>query len=180
MPRSCNRCGTVYPDHLESVAFRLVGNRVRDASRTHRLGVCRPCEQTRRDRIKKVNRWAVKARDTIRRHAMRLGKTRVELVTRYGWDPDRLAHDAEFQYSNGCNYCGSQYRDMGHGLTDISLDIVDPRSEPYYRTNTKWCCQTCNRKKSDRGPDWFEGDRQVWELHNLALSLSPDQRGMLF
>ena len=146
----------------------------------HLTSVCRPCHQTRRDKLKLVNRWAAKARDTIRRHAIRLGVPKEELITRYGWDPHRLAHDAEFQYNNGCNYCGGQYQDMGHGLSDISLDIVDPSAAPYYRTNSKWCCQTCNRKKSNRGPDWFEGDRQVWELHTLAQRLTAAERGMLF
>jgi hypothetical protein len=158
------------------VAFRPRKDRGFDASHP----ICRPCEQTRRDRLKLGNRWTVKARDVIRRHAVRLGIPKEELVSRYGWDQKRLQHDAEFQYGNGCNYCGGQYKEMGHGLGDISLDIVDSSAAPYYRTNTKWCCQTCNRKKSNRGPEWFEGDRQVWELHLLSARLPAEERGMLF
>jgi hypothetical protein len=142
--------------------------------------VCRPCEQTARDERKIGSRWAVKARDVIRRHAIRLEISKDDLVAIYGWDAKRLAHDAEFQYGNGCNYCGHQYRDMGHGLADITLDIMDRSKPPYYRTNAKWCCQTCNRKKGDKGPDWFELDRQVYERWTEARELSPEERGQLF
>ena len=127
-----------------------------------------------------MDRWQVKARDCIRRHALRLQVDKSLLVGAYGWDPARLAHDAEFQYNNGCSYCGHQYREMGHGMADITLDIVDGTRPAYYRTNTKWCCQTCNRKKGDRGPEFFEMDRQVYEIWNLAQAMTAEQRGMLF
>lgn len=161
--RRCNRCGTDYPPHLVETAFRTNNTRGRhDASK--RRWLCRACEQTGRDGRKVVNRWPVKARDVIRRHAVRLGVDKADLIGRYGWDPERLAHDAQYQYGNGCNYCGGNYAQMGHGLSDITLDIMDRDKPPYYRTNTKWCCQTCNRKKGTMTPDDFEADRQVWEL----------------
>ena len=69
---------------------------------------------------------------------------------------------------------------MGHGLADITLDIIDRSQPPYYRTNTKWCCQSCNRKKSARTPEFFEQDRQVYELWEATQALAADQRGMLF
>lgn len=178
--RRCSRCGTTYPAHLVDAAFRSASS-LRDASsRGWRARVCRPCEQTKRDERKIRDRWAVKARDVIRRHAVRLQVSKEDLVGRYGWDPARLAHDAEFQYGNGCSYCGHQYVAMGHGLADITLDIMDRAQAPYYRTNTKWCCQTCNRKKGDRDPAWFELDRQVYEIWNLAQRLTPEERGVLF
>lgn len=152
--------------------------------------ICRPCEQMARDQKKRVNRWATKARDVIRRHSIRLGdkwadiKTPNDLVCVYGWDPERLAHDAEFQYNNGCSYCGHAYGEMGHGLADITLDVQDPDSRPYYRTNTKWCCQTCNRKKGILSPDAFELDRQIYELwsEQQARHYDPltDDPGSLF
>jgi 5-methylcytosine-specific restriction endonuclease McrA len=136
-----------------------------------------------RDSRKIDNRWAVKARDVIRRHALRLGYSKGDLIDRYGWEPARLAHDAEYQYDNGCNYCGYPYRDMGHGLYDITLDIQDRDKSPYYRTNTKWCCQTCNRKKGTMTPDAFEQDRQVyetWKRQREVLERDPQQAGVLF
>lgn len=183
--RRCNRCGTYYPSHLVEGAFRRSGF-TRDASnvrRQYRNTICRPCEQTKRDQRKLGNRWAVKARDVIRRHATRFGIDKNDLVTRYGWEAERLAHDAEFQYGNGCNYCGHQYREMGHGLGDITLDVVDRDKPPYYRTNTKWCCQTCNRKKGVMEPEAFEVDRQVyeaWRQHNERLARNPQEGGFLF
>ena len=79
----------------------------------------------------------------MRRHAQRLEISKTDLISVYGWDLKRIAHDAEYQYGNGCNYCGHPYRDMGHGYADITLDVVDRGRPPYYRTNTRWCCQTC-------------------------------------
>lgn len=164
--RRCKRCGTFYPPHLVESAFRIGGGhgRALDASSAPRRNrICRPCEQTARDQSKIGNRWTVKSRDVIRRHAVRLDVPKDDLVSVYGWDQARLAHDAEHQYGNGCNYCGHAYHDMGHGLADITLDIVDRSKPPYYRTNTKWCCQTCNRKKGAQTPEEFEIDRQVYE-----------------
>jgi hypothetical protein len=150
---------------------------------SYRKHICRPCEQTGRDDRKRGDRWKVKARDTIRRHAVRLGVDKLDLIGRYGWEPTRLAHDAEFQYGNGCNYCGGEYAVMGHGLADITLDIQDPDKAPYYRTNTKWCCQTCNRKKGRLSPDEFEADRQMWAAWDRARQLAeadPAAVGRLF
>jgi hypothetical protein len=178
----------VYPSHLVEYAFRAhasgSGGRLDASRRTrYRKHVCRPCEQTGRDDRKRENRWAVKARDTIRRHAVRLGVNKTELVTRYGWEPGRLAHEAEHAYKNGCTYCGGRYADMGHGLGDITLDVIDRDRAPYYRTNTKWCCQTCNRKKGAMNPDEFEADRQMWMEWNRARELAesdPAAAGRLF
>ena len=184
--RRCHRCGTVYPPHLLEYAFRFVGGRARvlDASRTRRqIGVCRPCEQTGRDTKKRGNRWAAKARDTIRRHAVRLSVDKSDLIGRYGWEPARMAHEVEHAYKNGCNYCGGRFADMGHGLADITLDVIDRDRPPYYRTNTKWCCQTCNRKKGTLTPDEFEADRQMWaewqRIRDLAEA-DPASAGRLF
>ena len=180
--RRCNRCGTVYPSHLVEYAFRLDASS-RQPLTTRRKTICRPCEQTGRDTKKRENRWAVKARDTIRRHAVRLRIDKAELIGRYGWDATRMAHEAEHGYKNGCNYCGREYASMGHGLADITLDIQDPDKPPYYLTNTKWCCQTCNRKKGRLSPEEFEADRQMWPLWEGTRRLveaNPAAVGRLF
>ena len=178
--RRCERCGTCYPPHLVERAFRTVGNRYfQDVSRKFRLNVCRPCEQSDRDQRKMRNRWRVKASDVIRRHAQRLDIPKDQLIRRYGWELERIAHDAEFQYGNGCSYCGERYATMGHGFADITLDVQD-REHPYYRTNTKWCCQTCNRKKGKLSSADFESDRQVYAEWSHQRELDPEERGMLF
>lgn len=167
----CVRCGTVYPPHLVEWAFRA------HRAGLHRRRVCQLCEQTARR--KQRNPWAVKAQGVIRHHAVRLGIDRDELVTVYGWDPQRLALHAEHQYAGGCNYCGEPYAGMGHGLADITLDIQDPNRRPYYCTNTKWCCQSCNRDKGAMSPEAFEARRQVLN-HWKRSKNQPPAQGMLF
>lgn len=172
--RQCRRCGAWYAPHLVRRAFQRGGRSM------HLTSVCTPCRQTARDQRKLSNRWAVKARDVIRRHALRLSVSKQDLIEVYGWDPERLAHDAEYQYGNGCNYCGHQYLSMGHGLADITLDVMDRTAPPYYRSNTKWCCQTCNRQKGDKSPEWFEINRQVYETWQRAKDMTPEALGRLF
>lgn len=181
--RTCKRCSVTYPPHLVGSAWRRREKGLDASSPRRRAHPCRPCEQTARDARKIANRWVVKARDVIRRHALRLGIPKTDLIERYGWDQAQLAHDAEYQYGNGCNYCGHRYGEMGHGLGDITLDIVDRSKPPYYRTNTKWCCQTCNRKKGAMTPEGFELDRQVyeqWSQQTEAMKARPQDFGRLF
>jgi hypothetical protein len=187
--RTCTKCSVWYETSLIERAFRTQRGR-RDASRL-RKAICVPCEQEARDKRKRVDRFPAKARDVTRRHALRLSVpkpgawhepelTKEDLVRRFGWDAATLAHDAEFQYGNGCSYCRDPYRDMGHGLADMTLDIQDRSRPPYYRTNTKWCCQTCNRKKHILEPDEWETDLRVYAERQRQLKLAPEDRGMLF
>jgi hypothetical protein len=178
---ACIRCGTVYRPHLVEWAFRARrAGQQHASSPNYRKRVCRACEQTSRDQRKQRDRWAVKARDVIRCHADRLGIDRDELITIYGWDLQRLAHDAEHQYTNGCSYCGEQYDGMGHGFADITLDIQDRGCPPHYCTNTKWCCQTCNRKKGAMTPEEFEANRQMWNLWKQPKIERPGEQLTLF
>jgi hypothetical protein len=169
----------MYYPHLAEWAFRKPRATERLSSRT-RYRVCRACESTARDLRKHRNRWAIKARDVIRRHATRLEIDKDFLIAVYGWEPQRLAHDAEHQYANGCNYCGELYAEMGHGFADITLDIQDRDRPPYYCTNTKWCCQDCNRKKGAMTPEAFEASRQMWKLWNQAKDNPQGEQGTLF
>lgn len=98
-----------------------------------------------------------------------------ELVVVYGWDPQQLAGDAERQYAIGCSYCPREFA----GPFDITLDVVDRSRDPYYLTNTKWCCQACNRDKGAMSPEAFEAKRQIMKLWKLAKN-QPPQQGMLF
>src|SRR5262252_2455531 len=66
-----------------------------------RRSTCLACEQTARDAQKTTNRWPTKIRDTIRRHAVRLGVDGDVLQTRYGWDFARMMHEAQHAYDNG-------------------------------------------------------------------------------
>lgn len=130
-----------------------------------RQSVCFGCEQTRRDATKRKadGRWAVKIRDMIRRHAVRLKLTVAALEQQFGWHFDRMMHEAQHAYANGCAYCGVPFRTMGHGLSDLTLDILNPREPPYYHTNVKWACATCNREKSRTPPALWGAKRAAWE-----------------
>lgn len=135
-------------------------------SEFHRL--CKGCEQTESDDRKRRNRWRAKARSATTSHARRLSgrwdiTSAADLVARYGWGADRMAHEAEHAYANGCGYCAASYADMGHGLADITLDIVDPDAPPYYPGNVRWCCATCNRKKHQRPPHLWAAELAVWQ-----------------
>jgi hypothetical protein len=145
----------------------------------YRQRSCRPCKDLAREQRRRRRCLTVKARDVLRRHAPRLGIEKNDLITVYGWDPQTIAHDAEHQYTGRCNYCNKRYAEMGRGLGDITLDIQDRNRGPYYRTNTKWCCQGCNRKKGVLSPEEFKADLQIWDLWERSKDDPPEQ-GMLF
>src|SRR5580765_1610283 len=64
--------------------------------------ICIGCEQTRRDQAKAKDRWPAKIHGTIRRHAARLRVTVTALRQEYGWQFDRMFHEAQHAYDNGC------------------------------------------------------------------------------
>ena len=151
----------MYPRHLVEWAFRI--------NQSGRKGLCCMCERVSRQNQR--NPYLVKAHNVIRRHANGLKISKDELITVYGWDPQILAQDAEHQHAGRCNYCPEPYM----GLADITLDIQDRRRLPYYRTNTKWCCQGCNRNKGVMTPEEFEAKRQIRALWNQSKTNPPEQ-----
>jgi hypothetical protein len=189
--RRCARCGTWYSaeEVASGQAFRRGGSKMYLAS------ICRPCEETGSDARKGANRWPKKVAATTRGHAEKLSKlrsgphcaawfdpglTKDALTGRYGWTAEQMAHDAEFQYGNGCSYCHHPYVDMGHGVADITLDIFDPRLPPDYGTNTRWCCMTCQRRKGLLPPDKWAAKQRIYRAWETAKALSASARGMLF
>jgi hypothetical protein len=160
--KRCNACGVSY-----DVAFFRRDHSAANTSAARSLrGVCIGCEQTKRDASKggtRDGRWLVKIRDVIRRHATRLRLSIETLEQEYGWRFDRMLHEAQHAYANGCAYCGKPFRDMGHGLNDLSLDIRDRDEAPYYVTNVEWACQTCNRSKSTMSAAEWAAKLASWE-----------------
>jgi hypothetical protein len=178
--RACIRCSTIYPADLVEFAFRAADRSgIMHPARIVR-NVCRPCELTHSDEVKRADRWATKARDTIRRHAERFSIDKRDLIQAYGWEPELLARDAEFHYGGDCGYCHKSFKGMPNGLSDITLDIQDRDKPPHYRTNTKWCCQTCNRGKGSKTIEQFEAERLVWKLWDEFKKSAAEVRGMLF
>lgn len=181
--RRCIKCGVEYAaDEVASgQAFRSGGGVRR---RMHLATTCRPCEDTARDVRKGEDRWSVKANDTTRRHAVRLRTpkglgpsgqswhdphlTAERLIAVYGWGKAQMSHDASFLYDNGCSYCHRKYKGMGHDAADITLDIFDPRLPPQYGINTRWCCMTCQRRKSLLLPDKWAIKMRIYQKWDAA------------
>lgn len=71
----------------------------------------------------------------------------------YAWKAERMAHDVLHASDNTCGYCWTAYADMGHGLSDLTFDVRDRDSLPYYHTNVQICCATCNQEKATMAPE---------------------------
>ena len=125
--------------------------------------ICIGCEQEKRDAEKRKDRWPAKIRDMIRSHAERLKISVRELREDFGWEFDRMLHEAQHAYANGCAYCGYPFKLMGNGLSDLTLDIVNPTDPPYYATNVRWVCATCNREKSRTTASTWGAKRACWD-----------------
>lgn len=134
------------------------------------------CEQTARDERKQRDRMLQKIRDTIRRHARKLGVTRDRLMHHYGWTVEKLRQDALDHYERkGCGYCDKAFL-KGATMNDLTLDIVDPTAEPFYTFNVKWICNACNRMKQLASPVVFAIRLAMWKrwhARQAALKAMP-------
>lgn len=159
--RHCKRCGGDYPEECFDLKGFGTSNPIRRA-------VCNMCEQTAKDEKKRQNRWIDKARHTLRRHADKYRKlgyaitSTNDFASKFGWKIEKIAHDLQHAYDNQCR-CGDVYKNMGHGLRDIQLDITDPSQPPYY-TNTQPLCATCNSKKATTDPRKWGARMVGWDL----------------
>ena len=131
---------------------------------------CKRCEQNRRDLEKKSDRFRVKASNTIRSHEAKFVIRNVclkgDLRKKFGWSIDKLSHDFEHAYKNGCLDCRQMFADMPNGLSSMTLDVIDATKKPYYGVNTRIICSTCNKEKQRSSPDeWGEIQHchRLWE-----------------
>ena len=179
--RRCDRCGFDYDEaafYNRKGADRREGraeSRGAGILAPHRRTVCAGCEQTEADRRKLANRELVKANNALSTHAAKYGMDRAAFALRYGWDVRRMAYDLAHAHANTCTYCWQPYADMGNGLADVTLDIVDPAAEPYYRTNTRWCCRTCNAQKHRTSPELWSRRCGAWAEWRSNQGRAPDQ-----
>ena len=125
--------------------------------------VCNSCLQTKRDHRKREGngRLREKARKLVERHRSTFSKwigreiSREEMQDEYLYDLDVLVHDMEHALQNSCWWCGDEYKRMGHGPDDITLDVDDPkthraeRTVPVYGHDARFCCKSCNSRKRD-------------------------------
>jgi 5-methylcytosine-specific restriction endonuclease McrA len=158
--KRCQECGGLYD--AEEFFRRHHGTYAHVPCGTR--AICLACEQTARDDRKQTNRWPDKVRGTIRRHARKLGIAAQTLEVKFGWNIQRLVRDAQRAYEHTCAYCDEKFAGMGHGLGDITLDIVNPKEPPFYLTNVRWICMTCNRQKSRTPPATWAAKRAWWEV----------------
>jgi hypothetical protein len=180
----CSKCqGTFDRDAF----FRV---RVLDAFSTsqQRHPKCIGCELSQRTADKEASRILVKATTTRGRHASRLslkhtGQTLTgdEFGETFGWQLERMTADIEkLEHDGICSYCERPFNSMPGELAAITLDIVDPARKPYYKTNTRWCCATCNSEKSHTPPELWERKLLAWRQWNAWQAASATSRGMLF
>src|SRR5262245_40525956 len=125
----CSACGGWFD---AEAGFAKNNFRRGDMHVTTRRAVCIGCEQQARDEEKRGDRWLVKARDAIRRHASRRKMNAKDFARTFGWDARRIAHDLEHAHENTCSYCYHPYKAMPHGIGSVTVDVIDVSREPYY------------------------------------------------
>jgi len=96
--------------------------------------------------------WRRKARDSVRSHSLRSRLSIHDFRLRYGWKYDEIAVGMRAEYETGqCPYCHDPYKSP----EDVTVDVLDPNREPFYKTNTKFCCMSCNSAKRNLPPmEW--------------------------
>ena len=179
---TCNKCLGTY----DREAFFRIDSANAFAERQRRAK-CIGCELTDRTAAKEEGRILVKAQTARMRHAGRLSRkhtgtilTGDEFGDTFGWQLDRMVHDIEEAEQGNCPYCERPFASMPGELTAITIDIVDPGRKPYYRTNTRWCCSTCNSEKSHTSPELWERKLLSWKQWNIRQTLPALDRGVLF
>ena len=148
-------------------AFRERGKRRRARRRFY--NTCKLCEQDARTEYAKTRTWERKARSTLKRHAKKLGISLDEMITDLGWDVERIAHEMEHHYQNGCTQCGHPYKEMEQGRGALTIDHWDRRLPPGYGSNTQIMCQTCNRAKGTMTPEEWNEYKRLWRLRDAFL-----------
>jgi hypothetical protein len=160
--KKCSRCGGTWDEEAFFRKDSSTNRRSAGALAEQFRSVCIGCELSERNDPTPEERARRKAQNSIATHAEKYAMKPLEFAKRYGWDLERMIYDIMHGHENTCPYCWERYDVMGHGLTDITLDIVDPKLEPYYRTNVRWCCATCNREKASMAPELWDRRLIVW------------------
>lgn len=178
--KKCKRCGY---EGDEEAFFRQNRTKVFGQVYLPKRAVCIGCELTARNDPSPKARALRKAQNSICNHAEKWGMTPAAFSVRFGWEPDRMVHDLLHVAENTCVYCWSPYGDMGHGLDDITIDIIDPEKDPYYHTNAQWCCRTCNAQKSTLSPELWSRrliEWRRWRAWMARIEVNPTHGLPLF
>lgn len=185
----CNECHKRLPATTDFF-------RSHPGGRAHLGAICKMCESARRHG---EDRWKRKAQATRLYHRLRALEEYKIAPERfsswdgsyetydktYGWDDiEKIAREMEAVYEGPCRKCGRLYRTMGHGRDDLTIDIIDRASEPFYDDNTRLVCGSCNSRKGSRSRDeerqvsrayqrWLETGRDFHQLSFLLIPGSP-------
>jgi hypothetical protein len=124
----------------------------------YRKRICKVCTVTRNAAYKRANLYRETFRRRRRDHARRLGVS-VEELHKLGWEIERRTIEMRAYHEDGfCPGCletdGTKhfFRDMEHGLGDMTIDIIDPAKPPIWPGNVQWLCNVCNRRKRTMSP----------------------------
>jgi hypothetical protein len=113
-----------------------------------------------------LGRFREKAKKTRERHAKGRGVTASQMEKLYGWEIDRMAHDMEHAFKNGCPYCEIPFSSMG-GLHSLTVDILNRDLLPHWNVNKTLCCSTCNAEKQGKTPEQWAEHLICWKRwHN--------------
>jgi hypothetical protein len=149
--KKCRKCGRESDEEAFFSKNRII--RLSGEVYITTRSVCIGCELSARNEPTLEARALRKVYNSATHHAAKYKMSTANFCKKYGWDQKRMAYDVLHAHENTCAYCWFEYAKMGHGLDDVTLDIIDPDGEPYYHTNVRWCCRTCNLEKSTLPPE---------------------------
>jgi 5-methylcytosine-specific restriction endonuclease McrA len=124
-----------------------------------RKAVCKICEVRLRLEAKERDPYRHAFLLRRRSHASRWGYS-VQQLKDFGWDdilrPAEMKVQFEHCYCPDCpEVIGGKpvlyfYRDMTHGLEDLSIDRIRYDEPPHWPANIRWLCKTCNARQHDK------------------------------
>jgi hypothetical protein len=174
----CKQCGMTAPLKYfrNSLGRKFSHTHVTEKIYEQTRSVCRACEQENRDKYKIPNRIKVKTRNAILTHSRKLNISPDILINDYGWK--YLEHKISHAYENTCNYCHNPFSEMGHGLSDATVDIMDREKLPYIE-NVAICCPTCNKEKGTMSYIEYAEYRAWWNKRGIFLTNKAKQLNFL-
>jgi hypothetical protein len=143
----------------------------------YRSKISKPCLIQRRIDARAANPYRHTFAQRRRNHAQRWGYSVAELEA-IGWDLDRRSIEMQAMFEFGfCPNCIEVingvvvvhfYRDMTHGLSDLTIDRLNPELPPVWPGNIQWLDLSCNIRKHDASP--IADGQRIQAVHELRLS----------
>lgn len=183
--KKCSECERWQP-HSE---FRIKRRRTIRRSATpiaYRSKVCKDCEHDARRTRKSTKLFERTFNQRRRNHAARWGYS-IEQLIEMGWDTARRAMEMQESFEHGyCPLCIERtdgqvkvhfFRESSLGLSDLSIDRIDPTKPPIWPGNIQWVHKTCNQRK--HGKDPILHGQHLQAEHELRLKEELDDRAFV-